>query len=530
MSECRLSDLLDMSIIQKLADSNFNASGLQMSIIDAIDGSLLVKAGWPGICTFFHRVNARSLEQCRISDNVIKDHLEKEAYQYRCNNGIWHIAMPIIVSGRHLATLLLAQFWFDGEVIDREYFINQAREFGFDLESYLAALDRMPVFSSEKVEYIVAYDKALVRFISDLAEQSLRVIETQRSLIESEKKYRTLVDNVPIGVYRKNPSGRGSFIKVNPAMVKMFGYDSTEEFMPLATSDLYQSIEDRKIILEEIHSNGSVKDLELALKKKDGTPVWCSVTATAQYDEHANIQWLDSVIKDITERKKAQEELQKAHDELEMRVQERTDDLAEANRLLVLEIAERKRFEEKLRELSETDYLTKVYNRRKLFEIMELEIEKSKRYAMPLSLIMLDLDHFKKINDTYGHNIGDGVLMTTAQVVSGLLRKVDVFARYGGEEFIVLCPETGIDGAMILAEKIRNAIEDFSFPVVGKVTISAGVAGQLAENNGAILIEKADVALYTAKKSGRNRVEVAGPQPDAQLFSPRPQAKKAGMN
>jgi diguanylate cyclase (GGDEF)-like protein/PAS domain S-box-containing protein len=526
MSEYRLSDLLDMSIIQKLADSNFNANGLQMSIADAIDGSILVTAGWPGICTFFHRVNARSLEQCRISDNLVNDHLDKEVYQYRCNNGIWHIAMPIIVSGRHLATLFLTQFWFDGEVIDREYFINQAHEFGFDLDSYLEALDRMPVFSNEKVEYIVDYDKTLVRFISDLAEQSLRVIETQRSLIKSEKKFRTLFDNVPIGVYRKNPSDWGIFIKVNPAMVKIFGYDSADEFMQTAASDLYQSIEDRKKILEEIHSHGFVKDLELALKKKDGTPIWCSVTATVHHDEHGNIQWMDSVIEDITERKEAQEELQKAHDELEMRVQERTADLAEVNQLLMFEVAERKRFEEKLREISETDHLTNIYNRRKLFEIMGFEIEKSRRYARPLSLIMMDIDHFKNINDTYGHNIGDGVLMTAAQVVGGLLRKVDVFARYGGEEFIILCPETSIDGARVLAEKIRIAIEEFSFPVVGKVTVSAGIAGKLDENNGTALIEKADVALYAAKKLGRNRIEVAGPQPGAQLFNPRQQAKK----
>jgi len=92
-----------------------------------------------------------------------------------------------------------------------------------------------------------------------------------------------------------------------------------------------------------------------------------------------------------------------------------------------------------------------------------------------------------------------------------MLRKADVFARYGGEEFIILCPETGIDGAVALAEKIRNAIEKFSHPAAGTVTISTGIAERLDEDNGAALIEKADGALYTAKKRGRNRVEIAGP-------------------
>jgi ligand-binding sensor protein len=245
MSEYRLSDILNMSIIQKLADSNFSASGLPMSITDAIDDSLLVRAGWPGICTCFHRVSPRSLEQCRISDHGINNHLDVEVYQYRCKNGLRHFALPIIVTGRHLGTLFLSQFWFDGEVVDREYFINQAREFGFGLDSYLAALDRMPIFSSERVDYIVAYDKALVHFIADMAEQSLKVIE-------SEKQYRTLVDYVHIGVYRKITSGRGSFVKVNPAMVKMFGYDSSEEFMQIAVSDLHQSLESSKNYLEAL--------------------------------------------------------------------------------------------------------------------------------------------------------------------------------------------------------------------------------------------------------------------------------------
>jgi ligand-binding sensor protein len=185
MLEYRLSELLDVSILQKLADSNFSASGLPMSIIDAIDGTILVKAGWTGICTYFHRANPHSLEQCRISDRVVYDHPEKTAHQYRCNNGLWHVAMPIVVAGRHLATLFLSQFWYEREIVDREHFINQGRVFEFDLDSYLAALDRLPVFSSEKVDYIISYDKALVRFISDLAEQSLRVIETQNNLLKT---------------------------------------------------------------------------------------------------------------------------------------------------------------------------------------------------------------------------------------------------------------------------------------------------------------------------------------------------------
>ena len=244
--------------------------------------------------------------------------------------------------------------------------------------------------------------------------------------------------------------------------------------------------------------------------------MWCSITATAQYDENGDIKWMDGVIEDITERKQSEEKLQKAYGELEMRVRERTADLAEANELLLAEIAERKRVEEKLRELSERDSLTMIYNRRKLLELLGSEVEKAKRYSRPLSLIMLDIDHFKKVNDNYGHATGDSVLKTITKIVGSVIRKVDIFARYGGEEFIVLSPETNIKGAKVLAEKIRAAAEQYPYPSVGKVTISAGVAELSDKDSGAALITKADAALYVAKQGGRNRVEAASPQTQTQ--------------
>jgi len=511
MNDYRLSELLDMTIIQTLAESNFRASGLPMSIIDAFDTSILVSAGWQDICTKFHRANPDSHARCLESDAYVRDRLvDGETCQYKCKNGLWHIAMPIVVAGRHLATMFLTQFNFEGEGPDREFFIRQAHEFGYNLDSYLEALDRMPVFTEEKVNYILAYDRALVRFISDLAERSLKVIETQKSLCKSEDKYSSLINNINIGIYRNTP-GEGCFIQANPAMAKMFRYDSVEEFMENSVLSTYQNPEDRINFIKEVKQNGFVKDKELALRKKDGTPIWCSVTAAAQYDENGDIKWMDGVIEDITERKQAEERLQKGYDELEMRVRARTTDLAEANELLLVEISERKRVEEKLRELSERDPLTTIYNRRKLLELLGTEVEKAKRYSRPLSLIMLDIDHFKKVNDNYGHINGDSVLKTITNIVSSVIRKVDILARYGGEEFIVLCPETNIEGALVLAEKIRAAVEQYSCPSIGKITVSAGAAELSVKDSGAVLVTKADEALYVAKQRGRNRVEAAAP-------------------
>jgi len=212
---------------------------------------------------------------------------------------------------------------------------------------------------------------------------------------------------------------------------------------------------------------------------------------------------------EIEERKQAEAALQKARDELEMRVRERTMDLAAANEQLLAEIVERKRVEEKLRDLSEKDPLTQIYNRRKLFELLETEIRKSKRHQRPLSVILFDLDHFKNVNDVYGHDRGDQILKTTTSIVNDTIRKTDISARYGGEEFIVVLPETGLEGAAALAEKMRRNIEHYSDPDTGMVTISAGVAELRSEDTGAALIKRADGALYAAKHKGRNRVIVA---------------------
>ena len=163
--------------------------------------------------------------------------------------------------------------------------------------------------------------------------------------------------------------------------------------------------------------------------------------------------------------------------------------------------------EENLRELSEKDPLTMIYNRRKLFDMLEVEVEKANRYCRPLSLLLLDLDYFKDVNDKYGHNIGDIVLKTTTQIVADVIRKVDIFARFGGEEFVIICPETDIDGAVLLAEKIRTAVEQHSYPMVGNITISAGVSELVDTDSVNTLIKKADDVLYAAKKRGRNRVE-----------------------
>lgn len=130
----------------------------------------------------------------------------------------------------------------------------------------------------------------------------------ENALIESEEKYRSLIENLNIGVYRSTAGDHGCFLQANPAMSKIFGYESVDEIMKIHPSDLYQNPVERKRFIEKIHKDGYVKDEELKLQKKDRTPIFCSVTAKVQYSENGGIKWIDGVMEDITERKRAEED------------------------------------------------------------------------------------------------------------------------------------------------------------------------------------------------------------------------------
>ncbi len=159
-----------------------------------------------------------------------------------------------------------------------------------------------------------------------------------------------------------------------------------------------------------------------------------------------------------------------------------------------------------LQELSEQDFLTKLLNRRKLDESLDLEVARSSRYGADFSVIIMDLDHFKNVNDTFGHNTGDQVLVDVAKVLSDSIRNTDIIGRWGGEEFLIICPNTTCDGAKKLAETVRFSVEKFKHKDCGTITGSFGVAQFIINSDKERLIAKADSALYSAKKMGKNCV------------------------
>lgn len=165
------------------------------------------------------------------------------------------------------------------------------------------------------------------------------------------------------------------------------------------------------------------------------------------------------------------------------------------------------------KELSNRDELTNLYNRRYFFERLEKEVERAKRYERILSLIMIDIDHFKNYNDSFGHLMGDALLKKLAQLMEHNLRKADVLARYGGEEFFILLPETDKEQARQVAEKLRRSVEEYDFHAErpelkpGRITLTLGLASLPRDGLDALsLLDLADKALYFGKAQGRNRV------------------------
>lgn len=189
---------------------------------------------------------------------------------------------------------------------------------------------------------------------------------------------------------------------------------------------------------------------------------------------------------------------------------QQNDELGFATKMFNQMVAELKLSHTKLEQLATTDALTQLANRKQIMKRLFKHFEYYQRYTAEFSILMIDIDHFKKINDTYGHLTGDAVLMQVAKIFQETLRNVDIAGRYGGEEFLVILAETSGEQAMRTAERIRQAVENhtFSFATSSiKATISIGVARILEnEKDENSLVSRADQALYQAKAKGRNRV------------------------
>lgn len=306
--------------------------------------------------------------------------------------------------------------------------------------------------------------EVLARVGSQLSLQAL-----QREADEENDRLQKILDAVPVPYFISRASD-GSFKLVSERAVEQFGWpDSDVEGRK--TSDHYTHEEDRQRLLNGLRMNGQIVNQEFELKTTSGEHFPALVNASLIRLGGEDV--IFATFNNISERKKTEK---------------------------LLELA------------ATTDDLTGIFNRRAFIDRANVERERANRSKAPLCLLMIDIDHFKKVNDTYGHDIGDLALKELVRVVGKDLRGSDLLGRLGGEEFALLLPETDLKGAGILSERILKHVEDngleLSDGTVLKMTISGGLTDWSEDKSYTEVLKVADELLYKAKKTGRNKIEI----------------------
>lgn len=315
-------------------------------------------------------------------------------------------------------------------------------------------------------------------------------------LKESEERYRLLAEHANDVIWTMSPEGKITY--VSPTVEAMRGFtpeeamnQTIEEIHPPASQAISLGYFERLKIALQGRAPLEEFNCELEYFCKDGSTVWNEVTVIPHLTDGGGLIEILGVSRDISERKRHEHELEIARREVEF-----------ANKALM-------QANERFRQQAVTDDLTGSFNRRHGRDLLESATAGTTWNGLPLSLLMIDVDRFKRVNDAHGHHIGDQVLVELTRRISGQIRDTDILARWGGDEFIVMMPLCDVGGAIAAAEKIREAIVSEPFSGAGKVTVSIGVAQAGGDRCLEEWVAHADSALYAAKSAGRNRVEVA---------------------
>ena len=297
---------------------------------------------------------------------------------------------------------------------------------------------------------------------------------SEEALRKSEEKFRDLFNTMPNGFYTSTPEGY--FIEANPAFVSMLGYDSLEELRSVYIPDgIYVHESERLQAAPETPNRKFDEHIETyRLKRKDGQVIWVEDHARYIKDSNGKVIFNQGICQDITDRKRAEEELHRLNRELFIS--------------------------------ATTDKVTGLLNRQHFEDAMQREISRSSRYGTPLSLIMMDLDNFKKLNDTRGHIAGDRALAEIAGIIRDHTRASDLAARWGGDEFVLAAPTT-TEHTAALAEKIRSLLMTLQHNGFGPVSGSFGVSAFHGGDNIESFTNRSDELMYQAKRLGGNNVQ-----------------------
>lgn len=332
---------------------------------------------------------------------------------------------------------------------------------------------------SQRVDFLGEFSQAFNSMV-------VRLHDSIEALRQSEERYRFLAENSADIIWRIDADHR--FIYASPADERMRGFNHKEilgqpvwsAMHPDFVALMQERCQDYLAAIADVADPAPLR-VEVPLLRKDGGSIWAEILSNPVRETDGSIRGFHLVARDISLRMELEAELKR---------------------------------------LAATDPLTGINNRRHFLQHAQQELQRSERYGLPMALLMLDIDKFKNVNDTFGHATGDTVLKAVVEACSLNLRHVDIFGRLGGEEFATLLPQTDMDGALTMAERLRQAVEALEIPGNGddtpiRVTISLGLSALRPGEDLDALMRRADAALYRAKNEGRNRTCVCNVPEDA---------------
>lgn len=312
----------------------------------------------------------------------------------------------------------------------------------------------------------------------------------------------TVLELVSDGIWDWNANT--GFVYRNPGWYEMLGYprhaleNSVFTWESVIHPDDYAQV--MKLFDDYIHRRAPYYQAEYRCRKKDGSYLWIEDRGyVIARNADGSVARMVGAHRNIHLRKCSVEQLERRNQSLEALVAERTRELSRVNQQLQLQLDEN-------RSLAERDALTLVANRYRLEKVLLEECERAQRFRLPLTLIAMDIDDFKPINDRFGHGVGDQTLVQVVECLQRCIRRGDLLARWGGDEFVLVLPKTSLDSAKALAKSIRQQLKHSSHGGDFRVTLSLGVAEREQDESPAALMARADQALYRAKAAGKDGV------------------------
>lgn len=318
----------------------------------------------------------------------------------------------------------------------------------------------------------------------------------------SEQQLRTLFDLISDGIWDWNANT--GYVYRNPGWYAMLGYPSHSMANSVLTWESVIHPEDYPRVMAHFEAYINQRNehylVEYRCRCQDGSYLWIEDSGyIIAHNEDGSVARMLGAHRNIDANKRLVAQLQQRNQSLESQVAERTRELSWVNQQLQRQLDEN-------RELAERDALTRIANRYRLEKALQLECERAQRFRQPLSLIAMDLDDFKPINDRYGHAHGDAALLRVVDVLRACLREQDLLAHWGGDEFVIVLPQESLGEALEVAARLRQAMAQIEPVGDCRLTMSYGVVQREEGEDQHALLARADKALYRAKGSGKNAI------------------------